>query len=206
MTEIHDLIKEGIRISKKVQNIPFSELLKATTPFEVYSLDLTDIRDVELLNEIKTSAKNFIKYVDRTHQRFEGRRINEVGRRIEEVFVEELKKTKLIPFQLSAAGYPDIKIVDHNNRATFLESKAVSQDWDSSFRSFYYTSGKKIDSNGRHLLIGWDISNETGNYWKVNGWKLVDLAKLMITTKMEFQSNNLKIYDSKLIIEESKNI
>ncbi|HOB59453.1 MAG TPA: hypothetical protein PK154_00930 [Methanoregulaceae archaeon] len=203
MAEIHDLIKEGIKISKRIQNIPFSDLLNATTPFEVYQLDLTNIHDLELLTEIQSSANNFLKYVDRTHQRFEGRRINEVGRRIEEVFVEELKKTKLKPIQLSASGYPDIKIVDNQNRVTFLESKAVSQDWKSSFRSFYYTSGKKIDSNGRHLLIAWDISNETGNYWKVNGWKLVDLANLIITTKLEFQSNNQKLYDPTLIIQES---
>jgi hypothetical protein len=203
MAEIHDLIKDGIKISKKIQNIPFSELLKATTPFEVYSLDRRDPSDVELLNDITTSAKNFIKSINRTHTRFEGKRINEVGRRIEEVFVEELKKSKLKPVQLTASGYPDIKIADSHNRVTFLESKAVSKDWDSSFRSFYYTSGKKIDASGRHLLISWDISNETGNYWKVNGWKLIDLANLIITTKMEFQSNNKKIYDAKLILAES---
>jgi hypothetical protein len=200
MTEIHELIKEGIKISKKIQNIPFSELLKATTPFDVYCINPNDPKDVELLNEITTAAKNFIKSVERTHTRFEGKRINEVGRRIEEVFVEELKKSKLKPVQLTTAGYPDIKIVDSHERVTFLESKAISGDWDSSFRSFYYTSGKKIDSSGRHLLIAWDISNETGNYWKLKGWKLVDLSNLMITTKLEFQSNNQKLYNSKLII------
>jgi hypothetical protein len=203
MAEIHDLIKDGIKIAKNIQNIPFSDLLKATTPFEVYSLNLADPQDTEFLTDIKTAAKNFIKSVDRTHTRFEGKRINEVGRRIEEVFVEELKKSKLKPVQLTASGYPDIKIVDSYDRIIFLESKAVSKDWNSSFRSFYYTSGKKIDSNGRHLLIAWDISNETGNYWKVKGWKLIDLTNLMITTKMEFQSNNQKIYDKKMIIAES---
>ncbi len=203
MAEIHDFIKDGIKISKKIQNIAFSDLIKATTPFEIYSIDLTDNRDVELLTEIKKSAKNFIKYADRTHQRFEGKRINEVGKRIEEVFVEELKKSKLQPTLLTTAGYPDIKIVDSYNGVTYLESKAVSRDWQSSFRSFYYTSGKKIDSNGRHLLIAWDIFNETGDYWKVNGWKLIDLAKLAITTKMEFQSNNKKLYARELILDQS---
>lgn len=203
MAEIHEFIKDGIKISKKIQDIPFSELLRATTPFEIYSLNSKDPKDVELVEEIRTSAKNFIKSINRTHTRFEGKRINEVGRRIEEVFVEELKKSKLKPLQLITPGYPDIKIVDAYERVTYLESKAISGDWDSSFRSFYYTSGKKIDSAGRHILIAWDISNETGNYWKLNGWKLVELYNLTITTKLEFQSNNQKIYDPKLIIAES---
>jgi hypothetical protein len=164
---------------------------------------LKDLKDIELLNEISKSANNFIKSIERTHTRFEGKRINEVGRRIEEVFVEELKKTKLIPNLLTKTGYPDIKIVDSYGRVTFLESKATTGEWDSSFRSFYYTSGKKIDSDGRHLLIAWDISNETGNYWKVKGWKLVDLSNLIITTKLEFQANNHRLYDSKLVIVES---
>lgn len=202
MAEIHDLVKDGIRVSKRMQNIPFSEVVKATTPFEFYPINQTDPHDIELLKEIKTSAKNFINHVTRTHTRFEGGRINEVGRRIEEVFVEELKKSKLIPTQLTA-GYPDIKIVDSHNRVTYLESKVVSQDWESTFRSFYYTGGKKIDSNARHLLIGWDISKETGNYWIMKGWKLVDLSKLMVDTKMEFHSNNKQIYTPELILAES---
>jgi len=203
MAEIHDLIKEGIKISKKIKNIPFSDLLRATTAFEVYPIDLKETKDVELLNELTSSAKNFLKSIERTHTRFEGKRINEVGRRIEEVFVEELKKSKLTPLQLTSSGYPDIKIVDSYGRVTYLESKAISGDWDSSFRSFYYTSGKKIDSAARHILIAWDISNETGNYWKLNGWKLVELYNLSITTKFEFQSNNQKIYDPKLVIAKS---
>ena len=203
MAEIHEFIKEGIKISKKIQNIPFSELLRSTTPFDVYSLNAKDPKDLELVEQITTSANNFIKSINRTHTRFEGKRINEVGRRIEEVFVEELKKSKLTPLQLITPGYPDIKIVDAYERVTYLESKAISGDWDSSFRSFYYTSGNKIDSAGRHILIAWDISNETGNYWKLNGWKLVELYNLIITTKFEFQSNNQKIYDSKLIIAKS---
>jgi len=203
MAEIHELIKDGILISKKIKNIPFSELLRATTPFDIDPLNLADPDDKELLNDLTTSAKKFIAHLDRTHTRFEGGRINEVGRRIEEVFVEELKKTKLKPSLLSAAGYPDIKILDSHDRVTFIESKAVSQDWDSSFRSFYYTSGKKIDSSGRHLLIAWDISKERDNYWKVNGWKLIDLVNLEITTKMEFQSNNQKLYKSSLILAKS---
>jgi hypothetical protein len=203
MAEIHDLIEQSIILSRKIKKIPFSDLVKATTEFEIFPMNLQDEQDLALFNEIKTSAINYIKYVTRIHQRYEGKRINEVGRRIEEAFVEELKKTKLLPTQLKSSGYPDIKIVDQFGRVTYLESKAVSKDWESSFRSFYYTSGKKIDSSGRHLLIAWDITEEKDDYWKVNGWKLIELSNLEITIKLEFQSNNQKLYDSKLILAKS---
>ena len=82
MAEIHDLVKQGITLSKKIKKIPFSDLVKATTEFEIYPLNLQDEKDLALFNEIETSAINYIKYITRIHQRYEGKRINEVGRRI----------------------------------------------------------------------------------------------------------------------------
>lgn len=200
MAEIQELVKSGIKITKQMQNIPFFEVIKATTPFNFYSLNLKDPQDLEVFNEITISANNLIKYIKSTGTGYKGNRINEVGRNIELVFVEELKKSKLKPFQLKATGYPDIKIIDSFGRVTFLECKAVSQDWESTLRSFYYTSGKKIDADARHLLIAWDVCKESGEYWVVKGWKLVDLSRLMVDTKMEFHSNNKQIYTKDLII------
>lgn len=200
MAEIHDLVQSGIEITRQMQNIPFFEVIKATTKFQFHSMNLQDPQDLEVFNEITISANNLIKYIKSTGTGYKGNRINEVGRNIELVFVEELKKSKLKPFQLTSAGYPDIKIIDSFGRVTFLESKAVSQDWESTFRSFYYTNGKKIDADARHLLIGWDVSKESGEYWVVKGWKLVDLSKLMVDTKMEFHSNNKQVYRKELIL------
>ena len=42
MAEIHDLVKEGIIVSRKIQNIPFSDVVKATTPLKFIPLNLQD--------------------------------------------------------------------------------------------------------------------------------------------------------------------
>lgn len=199
MADIIRLINEASQISG---NISFPELVKATTDHEVYKLQVEDREDDKILySEILKAANNFIGYVNRTRQRFQGDRINDVGKRIEEVFVEELKKSELRPLLLSSSGYPDMKIIDQYDRVTYLESKAVSKNWDSTFRSFYYTDGKKIDADARHLLIAWDIVEESPKYWLVRGFKLCDLYNLGMNLKLEFNSSNRALYSSDLLLK-----
>jgi len=199
MADIIRLIDEVSQISG---NISFPELVKATTDHEVYKLQVEDREDDKVLySEILKAANNFIGYVNRTRQRFQGDRINDVGKRIEEVFVEELKKSELRPLLLSSSGYPDMKIIDQYDRVTYLESKAVSKNWDSTFRSFYYTDGKKIDADARHLLIAWDIVEESPKYWLVRGFKLCDLYNLRMNLKLEFNSSNRALYSPDLLLK-----
>jgi len=201
MPDIQELIKSSLKLSKDFEYLPFPLLVKATTNYEVIPLNFNSSpEDKRLFNELKDSANNFIDYAARIRQRFQGDRINDVGKRIEEAFVEELKKTELNPILLTKSGYPDIKVVDSSGRITYLESKAVSKDWNSSFRSFYYTDGKKLDSNARHLLIAWDIAEETPKYWKINGWKICDLFNLKMKIKLEFNSNNKELYSDELLL------
>lgn len=200
MSEIHKLISSGVKLSKDVKIIPFSVLVKITTGFDVIPLNLHNDLDAQIFSQISHSASNFISYVQRTRQRFQGDRINDVGKRIEEVFVEELKKTELHPVLLGKSGYPDMKIIDSEGQITYLESKAVSKKWDSTFRSFYYTDGKKLDSNGHHLLIAWNIQEESSKYWQVNGFKICDLSNLSIKTKLEFNASNKDLYCEDLVL------
>jgi len=200
MSKIRQLINETTEISGRLS---FPDLIKATTQYEISKLDLkNNENDRELFKELTNATKNFIDYTNRIRQRFEGNRINEVGKRIEEAFVEELKKTKLRPELLRKAGYPDMKINDRAERITYLESKAISEDWGSTFRSFYYTDGSKIDSNARHLLIAWHIKEERERYWKVIGGKICDLYNLeQIDVKLEFNSNNRILYSNSMILD-----
>lgn len=200
-------IKPLIGTTSKIDGaICFPDLVKATTGREVYKLDIDgNKRDKALFTELEKAAENFIKYINRTQVRFQGDRINDVGKRIEEIFVEELKKTKLEPTLLRSSGYPDMKVIDVSGRVTYLESKAVSKDWESTFRSFYYTNGSKIDSDARHLLIAWKLNEETGKYWEVTGYKFCDLFNLaQMNVKLEFNSNNKMLYHNDMILSESE--
>lgn len=201
MARIHEVIRSGMTLSKEFKSIPFPDLIKATTNYEIFELKPTG-EDKELFSQIKDSANHFIKFTSKTRQRFQGNRSNDVGKQIEEVFMEELRKTKLIPELLSKSGYPDMKMVDNNGKITYLESKAVSKGWNSSFRSFYFSNGKKISADGRHLLIAWKIVEEKDKYWKVTGWKICDLYRLQVKTKLEFNASNKAMYKPGIVIQE----
>jgi hypothetical protein len=43
---------------------------------------------------------------------------------------------------------------------------------------FYFTSGKKIKSDARHLLLQIQMEEESNKYWKVISWQIRDLSGL----------------------------
>jgi hypothetical protein len=195
-------IQNILKVSKEIVPINFKDVVHATTKKSVFTLDFNSKEDMELLNILYNSAREFVQSWERRRQRFQGGRINEVGRAIEDAFVQELKKTNLKAEFLSKSGYPDIKLIDKYDRVTYLESKAVSKGWDSSFRSFYFTNGNKIKNDARHLLIAWKLAEERDKYWQVLGFKLCDISRLKMNIKIEFNSSNKYLYTDELIVRD----
>lgn len=98
-----------------------------------------------------------------------GRRINEVGRRIEEIMVNEMNKPPILTVRrLGKTGYPDLEI-SHTQRITYLEMKtsSIKEDKQSTLRYFYYSNVDKIKANARHLLLNISVTQERPGYWKI---------------------------------------
>lgn len=202
MAEIPSFQELYSMVSQISGKVVFPDLVKETTGFRVEKLDpVNNSDDLALFKELEKAARNFIRHIDRTKTRYRGERPNDVGKQFEEVFVEELKKTTLEPTQLKKSGYPDMKVIDAAGRVTYLESKVVSKDWNNGLRSFYYSTGTKIDSDARHLVIAWDIQEEKEKYWKVAGYKLCDLYALTdMKVKLEYNSSNKELYTDEMIV------
>jgi hypothetical protein len=182
-------------LSKKVGRVAFSDVVKASSGFNVVPLDATnDKLDKELISNFNSILSRFLKTSASTRSRFQGSRVNEVGRRIEELLVNELNKQPLSVKKLGSAGYPDIEIT-HSGRTIYLEMKTSSVILDSSFRYFYYTSGKKIKSNAKHLLLDITVSEESPHYWKIEKWALSDLSRLKLRLKCEFNASKSDLLD-----------
>jgi hypothetical protein len=136
----------------------------------------------------------FLRTLTNTRSRLQGNRVNEVGRRIEELLVNELNKQQPLSVKkLGSSGYPDIEI-SHRGRIIYLEVK-TSVILDSSFRYFYYTNGKKIKSDAKHLLLDITISQESPHYWKIEKWALSDLSRLKLRLKREFNASKSDLLD-----------
>jgi len=95
-------------------------------------------------------------------------------------------------------------LVDTYDRVTYLEIKISSKTKRDRFRTFYYTSGKKITSDTRHILLGLLVTEESDKYWKIENWTLTDLSKLKVCLKPEFNASNIDIYTTESIIAKSK--
>jgi hypothetical protein len=74
--------------------------------------------------------------------------------------------------------------------------KTSSLDENSSFRYFYYTNGKKIKCNAKHLLLDILVSEECPHYWKIEKWALSDLSMLKLRLKCEFNASKSDLLDT----------
>lgn len=133
-------------------------------------------------------------------------RINEASRFFEEALLEKLNATPGltcdIPPTRSGArqrsGYPDLRITDTATGTVFyLDPKLVASGSDTStFRTFYFEPKDetlKITDDAVHLLVGIE-HHEASGIRRFTGWRLVDLSKLRVRLKAEFQASNADLY------------
>ena len=187
--EKESLLKVVFGLSKQLGRVPFPIIVKQSTGCDVIPVNLQDSSDKVLMDNLKSIFKEFLKTSTSTRSRYQGDRINEVGRRIEDALVHEMNKQPFTVKKLPKTGYPDIEISQSSNRTTYLEMKTSAVQAKSGFRYFYYTNVFKIKSDARHLLLNIAVTEETPRYWKVDNWILSDLSKLSVKLKTEFNAS-----------------
>ncbi|MFV1994091.1 MAG: hypothetical protein ACC661_01545, partial [Verrucomicrobiales bacterium] len=105
-------------------------------------------------------------------------------------------------------GYPDLRLLhEGSGRVTYLDPKLfAATSAQSSLRTFYYspsTRTGKILEDAHHLLLG--ISHDgVDGAWTFGPWHLVDLTRLRVGLKAEFQAGNRDLYRPDLIISSGK--
>ncbi len=135
------------------------------------------------------------------------RRINEASKFFEDAIHKHLTsipglKCDVPPTRAGGhqrAGYPDLRIADLESKLIFyLDPKLVEQgSTESTFRSFYFEpkiETLKITDDAVHLLVGIEHDGKEP-LWTFTGWRLVDLSKLRVRLKAEFQATNAGLYE-----------
>ena len=128
-------------------------------------------------------------------------RIDEVSNKLEVILAEELRELGAKASNLGFSGYPDIMITDLP-RTVYVEVKLAGQaQLSSGFRSFYYQPAEgaegKVAHDGNHILVGFVHGNG-----KITGVKIVDLSRIRVTLKSEWNTNNVELYSSKNILRQ----
>lgn len=141
-----EILHSAVGLSKELGRVDFPLVVKQSTGFDVIPINRANPSDNTFIDILNGILKKFLKTSASTRSRYQGDRVNEVGRRIEETIVNEMNKLPLAVKRLGKTGYPDIEIC-YQGLIAYLEMKTSSVKKKSSFRYFYYTSGEKIKQN-----------------------------------------------------------
>jgi hypothetical protein len=139
------------------------------------------------------------------------RRINEASKFFEDGILARINRMPGLRCEVppnrsgehQRSGYPDLRITDAQSGLVFyLDPKLVEHGSSAStFRSFYFepkTATLKITDDAVHLLAGIEHDGKDGQ-WTFTGWRLVDLSKLRVRLKAEFQASNADLYQKSML-------
>ena len=109
--------------------------------------------------------------------------------------------------KMQRSGYPDLRIHHPGSGKVFYLDPKLFQATSraSTLRTFYFTSDPdtlKVGENASHFLVGIEHDGADGE-WKFTAWDLVDLSRLKVRLKAEFQASNRDLYAKELILRSS---
>lgn len=198
-------------IIKPVKPLPFHLVVELTVQCKIIPMSNSK-EDGELKEKLIIAGNGVLRA---TKQNFiVANRSNDVSTSLGNIFFKELEKVGLQPSKPltkagkgQEAGYPDFQIRDNYDRLTYLEMKNSSPKniYEGSPRNFFFkpSGNTKITHDARHLIMGFINEELKPKKWRIIGWKLVDLYKVKVNFKPEFNTDNPKIYSKENIIAEN---
>ncbi len=209
---------EGVisQMLKPLKGLPLGIVIEGLSGNKAIPFNKKSKKDKKVLEILKKVAKKVLIDVNKTG--ILRPRPNEVGNDIEPFVKYALNDfnclsdtPKTISGKKKSTGYPDIEFKDEFNRYHYLECKTFNiENVDTTQRSFYLSPSDdfKITKDAHHFGISFEIFVEKsiGNkhLYKVKSWKILDLSQLELDVKHEFNADNKRLYNKKLIIAEKR--
>lgn len=209
-----EAIRWLLRNEKTLTDVPLPVVIEAATGQRVIPLDAA--ADQPAVQQISNALDRTLAILnDPGNPIHQVGRINEASRFIEDTLMLELNRepgwqagsppTKTGEIQRS--GYPDIRLLLPNGRVFYLDPKLMTTDnRASSLRTFYYepkTDTNKVNADAVHLLVGIHHNGKLGADLRLEAWELVDLSKISLQLKPEFQASNRDVYRPESVIRSS---
>ena len=209
---------EGIisQMLKPLEGLPLNIVIEGLSGYKTIPFSKKSKKDIKLLTILQYVADNVLSEVNKTG--ILRPRPNEVGNDIEPFVKQALNDfnysadtPKTISGKKKSTGYPDIEFIDEFKRYNYLECKTYNiENIETTQRSFYLSPSDdfKVTKNAHHFGISFEIyvnkSIKNKHLYKVKSWKILDLSKLKLDVKHEFNADNKRLYDKKLILAEKK--
>lgn len=195
------------------KGVPFGVVIRALANHSVIPIDLTSEEDRVLVARVTKAIRDCAaKLIKRPIER---PRPNEVGNDVVPFVMESLRavgyhaeRPRSKAGRGKATGYPDILFFDDRARPSYLECKIFSDDTkDTTMRSFYLSPSDdfKISMDARHLLVSFEmlrfpINGSNNSRFTPVSFKIADLYHLRCDLKLEFNSDNRRLYDDALVL------
>ena len=213
---ISDNLKGVIsQMLRPLKGLPLDVVIEGLSGYKVIPFDKHDKKDIRVLGDLENVARKVLSSVN--NGGILSKRSNEVGNYIEPFVIDALNSMQDydagIPVTLSgkrkSSGYPDIQFCDPFDRVNYLECKTYNKEnINTTQRSFYISPSDdfKVSKDAHHFGISFEIymAGRKGdeNVYKVSSWKILDLSKLELDVKYEFNSNNKRLYSEGIILSE----
>jgi hypothetical protein len=206
-----------LRMLEPIKGIPFNIIIKSITGHSVIPTDVQNNVDKQLIENLKAVAE-FV-YSELEKNPIERPRPNEVGNDVEPYVLRALNNIGMVSERPAdskgkkqSTGYPDILTRDENDVPVYIECKIYNKNSKgTSMRSFYLSPSKnpKVCYDAKHLLLAFEmvstpIKNSKKSKYRAVGYTLVDLHDLMCDVKYEFNSDNSRLYNKKMILAQGK--
>jgi len=197
---------------KPLRGLPLGVVIEGLSGHRVIPFNEDSHEDLKLLEVLSKCAKIVKRVVNK--EGIKRDRVNEVGNDIERFVEEELNNLgykagvpKTEQGDKKSTGYPDLEFIDEFNRLNYLECKAFNKKRiDSTQRSFYISPSEnfKVTKDAHHFGISFEIYKDNNGLYKINSWKILDLSKLKLNVKYEFNSDNRHLYAKEMILAQGE--
>ena len=206
------LIEWLLQDGRELKGIPFSEVLAATTGKNILPVasDAPWLQRLGAVLDRTLTAMN-----DTAHPIHSVGRINEASRFIEDQLMAECNKEpgwscgipRTSAGEEQRSGYPDLRLVLEDQSVVYLDPKLFARgSKTSTLRTFYYepkTTTGKVHDDAQHLLVGVQHNSGEGGQIRFEEWDLVDVSKIKVQLKAEFQATNKDLYRGDTILLKS---
>lgn len=214
---VSSLIPWLLQEKEDLVQLPFPEVILATTGKKIIAIDPKDETDQRVLKAIGTALDEVVRRMsapDSPVQSFA--RINEVSSHFEDLVRELLNAApglscdfpKTAEEKVQRSGYPDLRLVDKaSGRVYYMDPKLYAAgSRDSSFRTFYFepkVATNKVRDDAVHLILGFEHEPRKAGHWNFTRWDIVDLSQFKVRLKAEFQGSNRDMYRPDAIVATS---